>query len=144
MQGFIDNQKIQLFSADEIDKINEDYLTQKYIPLFKIIGSLELDAICIDKTGEIYLIPFIPLSDKHAGKYFDNLETLLNSIQKKLIRISESHPQYNQQLFLKKPLVFGGDPLDESNNLFANQSKHAEVCCYWNKLYREMSNQTVS
>ena len=46
------------------------------------------------------------------------------------------------ELFEIKPVIVGGDPVDPKNKTWLTRQQHIEAVRYWNRVIRDLRNQT--
>ena len=65
---FTDSGYIELFPFDELEEINKEYETQKYVPNFITIGTngSGVGIFINKKNSEIYSIPFVGMDESDA------------------------------------------------------------------------------
>lgn len=58
------------------------------------------------------------------------------------VSFMSEHSSYisGKEIFEIKPLVLGGDPLDQSNKLILTRAEHIEAVRYWNRVIADLRN----
>lgn len=139
LEGFLNTNYIRLYDSTHLEHLNEEYGSNKYIPGFTIIGSIDGEALCIDQNNAVYRIPFIPLRSDHAKKLETDLEELKKSAGTEMQITDTTYELYGKELHFIKPVVFGGSPTDPANRKYVTQSEHIELCDFWNSKYSELT-----
>jgi hypothetical protein len=56
-----------------------------------------------------------------------------------IVHAPASYEYYGKELHLNTPIVFGGEPEQETHLI--DQDAHAEICSFWNKVYARIKNE---
>jgi hypothetical protein len=133
--GTVGGKYVRLFDSQEWDRINSEYDVSQYIPGYRIIGSVDFDALCVGPDHRVYTVPFIPMSEDHKA-VFANGSADLQAITELYLGIAT--PDQDVQIHFVKPIAFGGDPGDPKNVTHIPQPAHAKMCTFWNEKYFRM------
>jgi hypothetical protein len=135
LEGLIDDQYLRLYDPEHWDRINDEYNSKTFISGYKIIGSIDDEAICLGEDETVYKIPFIPMSVQLAEKLYGDLNELRKATETSLKVVDESYKNYGLELHFIKPIAFGGSPINPKNRTFVPQPEHAKLCVFWNETY---------
>lgn len=142
-EGFLGQAYLRLYRVEELMSLAFAYELPEFfngILIFGSDGGGEAYAFPIWQPGldqelSVIRVPFIPLVKEHADIVAPDFSTFLRVL-------SESGPSPEIEMDAvglvthhKHPIIFGGDPTDPENIVMAPHAKHAEVACYWNKVY---------
>jgi hypothetical protein len=141
LEGFIEDQYIRLYDPDHWDRINDEYNSREFISGYKIIGSIDAEAICLDKDEIVFKIPFIPMGIDSVDKFYNNLYDLKKATETLIDVVDERCENYGLELHFIQPIAFGGSPADPKNRAFVPQAEHAKLCVFWNKTYFRIMNE---
>ena len=112
-----------LLNENEIVNISEMYLINKYLPGFRIFGLRGWDDFIVVEENRYYTVPTVPMINKY-------LEPLDLPIQ---VPLEIDLARKGKIKWYIKPLIVGGDPGDESNMIYLEMDKHAELVKWWNE-----------
>ncbi|PST44511.1 hypothetical protein CYV15_05270 [Riemerella anatipestifer] len=86
---YSDSGFIELFPFSDLDDINDEYETQKFVPNFIVIGSNGggVGIFINKKDSKYYSIPFIGMQEKDAILLADTFSQFLNSFLEDKIEI---------------------------------------------------------
>jgi hypothetical protein len=145
-EGFIHQCYFRLYSTEELLSLNQAYQVKSFAPGLVIFGSNGGgEAFGFDTRQdplEIIQIPFIPMDFQYAtpplGKSFQEFLHALAEVDDD----DGSLPQIEMSAVGKEvheihPIVFGGSPTDDKNKVLVTSEEHAELCVFWNRMYRE-------
>ena len=142
-EGFLGQQYIRFYRYEELIDLNTSYDIPNLLPevyLFASNGYGEAFAFVVH-TETIVQIPLIPIPADQADIVAPNLEEFL-------FRLSNSGPSptidistIGTEVHLKQPICFGGSWKDPANIVHVTPTQHAELCRYWNPLYRNLLKQ---
>lgn len=139
-QGFVGEKHekpIRLFRSDLLDEINRQYGIAEYLPDYLLIGSdTALEGIFVAPDGQVVLIPFIPLSARHAQKFFGSVAEFRAEFER-TFRADTSYPPHLTRIAVH-PIALGGSPTDPANIKDASEAIHVETTVYWNKVYADV------
>ncbi|MGN0495920.1 MAG: SMI1/KNR4 family protein [Lachnospiraceae bacterium] len=78
--GLIGEQEnyIELYSCAEVIEANEDYCVTDFLPEHLMIGTVNGEALVLDKESNYYMVPFIGMFKKNCIKIADSLDSLLD------------------------------------------------------------------
>lgn len=143
LEGFSGDEYLRIYDPEHWDRINREYQSDRFIPGYQIIGSIESEAVCLGPDSVVYLIPFIPMSVEFKEVYRNSLEELKGIMEKELKPASSAYENYGLEVHFVKPIAFGGDPDDKSNVKFIPQPEHARICSFWNQVYFRIENKGI-
>ena len=140
IEGWIDDDYVRIYAADNRQKIASLYEFNTYLPGFILYGSYGLDAICQGVDKKIYLIPWIPLDKEHGKERYPNLESFEKDIER-IHKATKDYIHFEKEIHFVHPIIFGGSPTEQANIKMIDQNAHAEICRYWNKVYLRMKKK---
>lgn len=76
-----DDSYVNLYSGAEILKLNDDYAVEEFLPEYLLIGTVNDEALVIDKDSNYYLVPFIGMFKKNCVKIAESLRELLDNLE---------------------------------------------------------------
>jgi hypothetical protein len=82
-------------------------------------------------------VPFLPLSAEYAERQADCFSDFLLSLAASGESPAHNAEAVGMEVHDKHPICFGGSPTDPSNKVLVPAAKHAELCRFWNKVYRD-------
>jgi hypothetical protein len=128
-EGWINNEYHIIFDETEMEKITEDYGIKECLPGYQILELLGWDDFIISDGKQKFRIPTIPLTLEYIENYENNYDT--------------EHIETDERLRGKikwyiKPLIFSGNPNDDSNISWVNISQHQELVKFWNRQYQNI------
>jgi hypothetical protein len=148
-EGWVGASHLRLFPAESLRQLNDEYGVDDFCRGARIFAS--------DGCGESYVfdsrngfsilqIPFIPLDWEFANPIAPDVDGFVEHL---LSRPADGRTVYqiNEEAFGKEvhdkhPIVLGGDPSDPANKLLVPADKHPEICTFWNKVVRQVRNET--
>jgi hypothetical protein len=138
-EGFLGETYLRLYRVQELDALNQAYNVPSLLPeaiVFASDGCGEAFASLRGRTV-VVRVPFLPL----AAEYMQQVATGFGEFVSSLAASGES-PMYNadaigMEVHNKHPICFGGSPTDPANTLLVPVVKHAELCRFWNGVYRQ-------
>jgi hypothetical protein len=126
-EGWQDNDYLILLEQDESAAAMEAYCFDRYVPGYRLVGLKGWgDFIVVDSLGTLYTVPTVPLDASYASPLVLPQEILLKPDSRLKGRIR----------WHLKPLVFGGNPADDTNIAWVSHAQHRELVCWWNEQYR--------
>lgn len=138
IEGWLDEEYIRVYASSDRQRISEIYGFGVFLPDYTPLGSVGLDALCLAPDGKLYLIPWVPLDEDQRIEQYDGMSGFMDDIAK-IDQASESYEYYGKELHLVTPIVFGGEP-DQETHLI-DQDAHAEICSFWNKTYARIKKE---
>lgn len=128
-EGWLDEEYLVIFSAEESGVLAERYRFELYLPGYRLVGlRFWDDFIVIDPKGGMASLPTVPLDPANAAPY-----SLPNEVS------LEADDRFTGRLkWYVNPLVFGGDPQDQGNLSWVTQEQHVQLVGWWNERYREL------
>lgn len=79
--GVIGENYVNLYSAAEILKYNEDYAVAEFLPGYLLIGTVNDEALVIDENSAYFIVPFVGMFEKNCTKVAENLESLFEKCE---------------------------------------------------------------
>lgn len=144
-EGFIHQSYFRLYSTKELLSLNEAYQVKSFAPGLVIFGSNGSgEAFGFDtrqNPPEIIQIPFIPMDFQYATLLGKTFLGFLHALEEADADDS-SLPQIEMSAVGKEvheihPIVFGGSPTDDKNQVLVTSEEHAELSVFWNRMYRD-------
>src|SRR5262245_7598992 len=142
-EGFLGKTYLRLYRLQELEALNLAYEVTTLLPELILFGSNGGgEAFAFSKgNAAVVQLPFLPLSD-------ESIEIVASTFSEFVRCLAESgeSAQMNVDLVGKEvheihPVCFGGSPTDPENKTFVPPDKHAELCRFWNKSYRNALNR---
>ena len=113
----------------ESERLTDIYGLADYLPDYIIVGLKGWDDfILCDHASQYFLVPTVPLVRTYIEPFRFPAEPMRLELDERFT---------NKIKWYVQPIVFGGDPTDESNMLWVSQEWHAQVVKGWNKRYLE-------
>jgi hypothetical protein len=138
-EGFLGRAYLRLYRLQELLALNIAYEVPSLLPEVIIFGSDGVGQGFAFQLGEaaVVRVPFLPLGPEHADLVARSFTEFVQS----LADSGESAP-YNpeavgMEVHDKHPICLGGNPTDPANKVLVPPAKHAEICRFWNKVYRD-------
>jgi len=129
-EGWHGEDYLILFSEPEIEAAAQRYGLPELLPEHHIIGIVGWDDFIVrNRTGEILRIPTVPLNTRYLEPFELPESPLLESDERFVGRIK----------WYVKPLVFGGEPENESNITWVSHEQHGQLAVWWNQQYRRLT-----
>jgi hypothetical protein len=141
-EGPIGTSYLRLYPVEELTALNEAYAVSEFYPGLTIFGSNGGGEAYAFKDGtppSVVRVPFIPLSPALAVSVGGSFSELIHALNEE----GEAEPGINSSLLgleihEVKPVALGGSPTDPENKVYLAPPKHAELCVFWNRLYRRL------
>lgn len=131
-EGWQDEDYLILLNQDEIATAMTAYDFDRFMPGYLLIGLKGWDEfIVIDSAGSSYTVPTVPLDVLAATSFMLPQQISLQPDSRFTDKIK----------WYLKPLVFGGDPADDTNIVWVAHAQHAELVCWWNEQYKKAKTQ---
>ena len=129
VEGWHGDDYLILFEEEEIPGWSTSYQIDEWLPGFQAIGLLGWDDLIVrDGSGDLFTVSTVPIDSGGLSEYRLGLGHQL-----------KADPRLEGKVkWYVTPLVFGGDPNDESNMVWIELDKHTEAVCWWNRLYRNI------
>jgi hypothetical protein len=140
-EGWLGEDYVRVYAEADRQRIAELYQFGAFLPSYEPWGSWGLDALCLGSDGCLYTIDWIPLAESFRKQQYDSVA----DFEADIARLNEATPTYEhfgKEVHFTHPLVLGGDP--HASPVTLDQATHAEACCFFNKLYRELQTQSPS
>lgn len=78
--GSIGDSHIEIFSYAEIEQYNKDYSVDEFLPGYIMIGTLNDEAIVMDKNMVYWSVPFVGMFEEECVKLASCFNELLSNI----------------------------------------------------------------
>lgn len=128
-----DDDYLILFDASESDAATAAYGLARYLPGYSILAIVGWDDLLIrNDAGELFRVPTLPLVQEHLA----NDVGLPDALQ-----LDPDERFTGRIKWYVTPIVFGGDPVSESNIVWVDLPTHQELVCWWNDKYREAAGR---
>jgi hypothetical protein len=128
-EGWCNDRYLVLFDEDEVAPATSAYLGAGALPGYSVIGLDSWDDLILrDDAGAAFTIPSVPIDAKHLSA---------TSIPNRSVLAPDSRFTGKIKWYVK-PLVFGGDPGDNSNITWISHDQHRQIVAWWNEKYREI------
>lgn len=138
-EGFLGGTYLRLYRLHELVALNIAYEVPSLLPDVIVFGSDGGGEAFAFQLGEaaVIRVPFLPLGPAHAQRLAGSFTEFIGS----LADSGESAP-YNaeavgMEIHDKHTICLGGSPTDPANKVLVPPAKHAEICRFWNKVYRD-------
>jgi hypothetical protein len=116
-----------LFDDGEVQQMTALYGIERYLPGYTLIGLKGWDDFIVgDARKSVYAVPTVPVSPRH-------LEALETPTAREAL---ERDPKWEGKIkWWITPIVFGGNPKDESNVDWISLEQHVQLVRWWNDKY---------
>jgi hypothetical protein len=139
-EGFLGETYLRLYRLQELVALNVAYQVPTLLPEVIIFGSNgggEAFGFALDE-GDVLQVPFIPLCADCAERLARSFTEFVRSLA-----ASGESPGHNPEAVGMEvhdiaPICFGGSPTDPANKILVPPATHAEVCRFWNGVYRSV------
>jgi hypothetical protein len=134
-EGWINNRYFVLFDEHEVEEATRAYLGGGELPGYTVVGLESWDDLIVrDAGGSTFTLPSVPLEPTHLSSASMPADAPLSPDSRFTGKIK----------WYIKPLVFGGDPRDNSNIAWISHDQHREAVAWWNQKYREIKHSGMS
>ncbi len=147
-EGFIATRFLRLYALDELFGANRAYDVQTCLPQHLLFGSDGIGQAFLfrltDRSPRVVEVPFIPLDREYVAAEHEDFMSFLVALARVPAGFAGTLPTTPNpataglELHEKHPIVLGGDPTSRENRVFLEPRVHAEACCYFNRLVREL------
>jgi hypothetical protein len=134
-EGWQNDVYLIILTQDESFAVMKTYRFEHYLPGYTLLGLRNWDYfIVMNAYGAIFTVPTLPLDAQCITPF-----TMPQQIS------LEPDEQFKGKIkWHVKPLVFGGDPMDETNGAWITHEQHAELVVWWNEQYWRAEAQHLS
>jgi hypothetical protein len=133
-EGWFNDAYYVLFDQIEVADAGKAYGLDVYLPGVTVIGLKFWDDLLIrDGDGLVYSIPSVPLDRRHFRP--EQSAVPAADLLKPDARLS------GKVRWFVKPIVFGGDPKDDSNTTWVTLAQHAQMVRWWNGQYQAIKQR---
>jgi hypothetical protein len=139
-EGFLGESYLRLYRLQELPALNLAYQVPELSPEIIVFGSNgggEALAFSLDGAGVVE-VPFIPLSIEHAERRAPTFGELISGMAAVRSSPASAARLVGSEIHEIKPICLGGSPTDPTNKAVVPVSQHAELCRFWNKVYRRL------
>jgi hypothetical protein len=128
-EGWCTDRYLVLFEEREVEDATRAYLAGGALPGYTVVG-LDFwdDLIVRDATGSTFTVPVVPIDAVHLAP---------TTLPTGAVLLPDSRFTGTVKWYIK-PLVFGGDPADDSNVAWVPHEQHRQAVAWWNQKYREI------
>lgn len=131
-EGWHNDDYLILLSQDESATATAAYGFARIMPGYRMLGLRGWEEfIVIDSDGELHTVPTVPLDPSLATPF----------MLAEQISLQPDNRFRGKIKWHLSPLVFGGDPTDDTNLAWVSHAQHAELVCWWNDQYRKAKAQ---
>jgi hypothetical protein len=138
-EGFLGDTYLRLYRLQELVALNLAYEVPTLLPEVIAFGSNsvgEAFAFRLRDTAVVQ-VPFLPLMAEHARHRALSFSGFIQA----MAASGKSHPHkadaVGMEVHDKHPICLGGSPTDPANKVLVPVAKHAEICRFWNTVYRD-------
>jgi len=141
-EGYLNpNQYAILWRVEDLARLNEAYLTRKYVPGLLFFGSNGGgEAFAFDQRSNSSPVVRVPFVGMDLGLAEVLAQSFTELIREALLDwpsgTGEGSP--GLEVFEIQPIILGGSPTDASNKVALTRDKHIEAVRYWNKLIGDL------
>ncbi len=138
-EGFLGETYLRLYRLQELVALNLAYEVPSLLPEVIVFGSNgggEAFAFSLD-TAAVVQVPFLPLAAEYTERQGANFTDFIQSLAASGQSAVYNTEAIGMEVHDKHPICFGGSPTDPENKVLVPPAKHAEVCRFWNKAYRD-------
>ena len=128
-EGWCNDRYLVLFDELEIEEATRAYLAGGELSGYAVVG-LDFwdDLIVRDGAGSAFTVPAVPVDAVH----------LTPTTLRAGVTLSPDSRFTGKVKWYIKPLIFGGDPQDNSNIAWVSHEQHRQAVSWWNQKYREI------
>jgi cell wall assembly regulator SMI1 len=146
-EGFIGEEYLILWRAEELFNFNERYEVSKYAPGLILFGSTGGgDGFAFDTRTSPYRVmqvPFVGMTNDEEFYVAGSFGELLAQMRATMDRSSElsrkSDPRSRgKEIFEIQPVLLGGSPTDLENKVVLTRDQHIELVRYWNNVVNDL------
>jgi hypothetical protein len=135
IEGWLDDEYFVLFDASEIVAASSRYYVERWIPSHQVVGLRGWEDLLVkDNDGQVFSASCVPLSPENVAPF---------SMPSLPYTLSQDSRLVGKIKWYVKPLVFGGDPVDEANISWVSHEQHGQLVAWWNELYSQLRAQSV-
>jgi hypothetical protein len=117
------------FDVDDHLLMTSEYGVDRLLPGYTVVGLIGWDDFLLCLDNKYFTCPTVPIQIQHVTRLsLRQLPTVLSSDD----RLA------GQCKWYITPLVFGGDPKDDSNICWVDYKHHRELVRWWNAKYKEL------
>jgi hypothetical protein len=130
LEGWQDEDYLILLDERESSDISAQYELGKYLADHLIVGLRGWDDFIVRRhDGRLATVPTVPI----AAEFVAPLEISID------VRQIQSDSRFCGKVkWYTKPVVFGGDPLDQENTIWVTLEEHVQLVKWWNDRYQEL------
>ena len=138
-EGFLGETYLRLYRLQELVAVNLAYDVPSLLPEVIVFGSNGVGEAFAFPLGEpaVVQVPFLPLAAEHAERKAVNFAEFVLSLAASGESAACKPEATGMEVHDKHPICFGGSPTDPANKVLVPAAKHAEICRFWNKAYRD-------
>jgi hypothetical protein len=138
-EGFLGPVYLRLYHLEELAELNFSYDVPAFFPEGIIFGSNGCgDAIAFPLgQASVVKVSFIPLIAECAQVCAPSFAEFIGQLAASNKSADANRAAVGMEVHEKHPIVFGGNPADAGNKVLVPVAKHAELCRFWNKAYRD-------
>lgn len=130
-EGWFNDRYLVLFDEHETGEATRAYLGGGALPGYAVVGLDFWDDLLVrDGAGATFTVPSVPIDAKHLSPASVQTESTLSPDSRFTAKVK----------WYIKPLVFGGDPRDNSNVAWISHEQHRQAVAWWNQKYREIKS----
>ena len=129
LEGWSGDEYYTLFDDADYPSLTQEYGVEPLLPGFSVVGLIGWDDFLLLRKGNYFTCPTVPILSQYVTRF----------------EPSELPPQLTSDKNLAgrcrwyvTPLVFGGNPADDSNLIWVEYTQHRELVRWWNEKYTEM------
>jgi len=89
-------------------------------------------------------VPFLPLSAQYAERRALNFTDFVQSLAASGESRAYNPAAVGMEVHETHPVCLGGSPTDPANKVLVRPIEHAELCRFWNKVYRDARSRQQS
>lgn len=128
-EGWSGDQYYSLFDNADHSKATKAYDVDRLLPGYTVIGLIGWDDLLLSNNGGYFTCPTVPIVPEHVTPF--SAAELPSEL--------ETDVQHAGTVkWYVTPLIFGGNPADDSNIVWVDYAKHQELVQWWNAKYAEV------
>jgi hypothetical protein len=137
-EGFLGQTYLRLYRLQELVALNLAYELPALVPEVIVFGSNGGGEAFAFSIGEpaVVQVPFLPLASEYIERRAADFTEFLRSLAASGASSPHEARAIGMEVHAKHPVCLGGSPTDPANQVLVPAAKHAEVCRFWNKVYR--------
>ncbi len=137
-EGWLGEDYVRIYAGADRAEIATLYDFAAFLPGYEPWGSWGLDALCLGPDSRLYVVDWIPLEESFRKERYASIAAFEEDIAR-LHEATSAYEHFQKEVHFVKPIIFGGDSAEAP--VMVDQATHAELCRFWNPMYRQLKAQ---